>query len=133
MTRLLRYSLFVPAILAVQLARAGCYSNMTVTVKKAEQLAVPPSVQRRAQIKPGDTLEFKVSGGVITILPKLPSADDEYTPEQRRIVNAQLAEGLDDIRKGRVSRRFENVDPMLNSLKARGNTSWNQKRTGSMD
>jgi len=26
-----------------------------------------------------------VSGGIINIIPKLPSADDEYTPAQRRI------------------------------------------------
>jgi bifunctional DNA-binding transcriptional regulator/antitoxin component of YhaV-PrlF toxin-antitoxin module len=37
-------------------------------------------VRRRAGIKTGDRVEFKVSGGVINIVPKLPSADDEYTP-----------------------------------------------------
>ena len=37
-------------------------------------------------------VEFKVSGGVIIIIPKLPSADDEYTPEQRRSIDAQLDE-----------------------------------------
>jgi hypothetical protein len=55
---------------------------------------------------------------VITILPKLPKADDEYTQAQRRIVDAQVAEGLSDIREGRVSRRFETVDEMLISIKA---------------
>jgi len=33
-----------------------------------------------------------VSGGVIAILPKLPTAVDEYTPEQRRMINARLDE-----------------------------------------
>lgn len=66
---------------------------MTVTVKNnTTDLVVPKSVRRRAGIKPGDRLEFKVSGGIINIIPKLPSADDEYTPEQRRVVDAQLAE-----------------------------------------
>lgn len=41
---------------------------MTVTVKQKQQLVVPPSVQRRARIKAGDPLEFKVSGGIITTL-----------------------------------------------------------------
>jgi len=45
---------------------------MTVTVKNRTGLIVPPSVQRRAGIKSGDRLEFKASGGVITIMPKLP-------------------------------------------------------------
>jgi hypothetical protein len=37
-------------------------------------------------------VEFKAAGGVITILPKLTTANDEYTPEQRRIIDARLAE-----------------------------------------
>ena len=61
--------------------------EVTVIVKSAADLVVPRSVRRRA----GDRLEFKVSGGVINIVPKLPSADGEYTPEQRRIVNVRLA------------------------------------------
>jgi bifunctional DNA-binding transcriptional regulator/antitoxin component of YhaV-PrlF toxin-antitoxin module len=65
---------------------------MTATAKNKTDLVVPPSLRRRAGIKPGDRLEFKVSGGIINIIPKLPSADDEYTPEQRRIIDAQLDE-----------------------------------------
>jgi len=55
---------------------------MTVTVKNKTKipLVVPPSVRRKAGHKNGQDLEFRVSGGVITILPKLPAADDEYTP-----------------------------------------------------
>ena len=37
--------------------------------------------------------------------------------EARDIINAQLAEGLEDIRKGRVSRPFDSVEEMLASLK----------------
>lgn len=72
---------------------------MTITVKK--RLVVPASIQRRARIKTGDQLEFRVSGGVITIVPKLPTADSEYTPAQRRLIDARIAEGMEDYRKGR--------------------------------
>ena len=66
---------------------------MTVTVKNnSASLVVPSSVRRRAGIKAGDRLEFKVSGGIISIIPKLPSAHDEYTPAQRRMIDAQLDE-----------------------------------------
>jgi AbrB family looped-hinge helix DNA binding protein len=65
---------------------------MTTTVKDKAGLVVPPSVRRQAGIKAGDRVEFKVSGGVIAILPKLPTAVDEYTPEQRRIITARLDE-----------------------------------------
>jgi bifunctional DNA-binding transcriptional regulator/antitoxin component of YhaV-PrlF toxin-antitoxin module len=40
---------------------------MTITVKNQDHLVVPPSVQRKAGIKAGDRLEFKVSAGVNTI------------------------------------------------------------------
>jgi bifunctional DNA-binding transcriptional regulator/antitoxin component of YhaV-PrlF toxin-antitoxin module len=65
---------------------------MTATVKSRIGLTVPPSVQHKAGFRTGDVVEFKVSGVVITIIPKLPSADDEYTPEQRRSIDAHLDE-----------------------------------------
>ena len=91
---------------------------MTITVKNKSSLVVPPTVQRKAGIKVGDELEFRVSGGIINIIPKLPNADREYTPRQRAIIDAQLAEGLEDIRMGRVSPKFNTVDEMLTSMKA---------------
>ena len=99
---------------------AGCIANMTVTVKNKTKtpLVVPPSVRRRAGHKNGQDLEFRVSGGVITILPKLPAADDEYTPEQRRIIDARLAEGLADIKAGRTFGPFDNADEMIAHMKA---------------
>src|SRR6266702_252063 len=100
---------------------------MIVTVKKSADLVVPSNVRRRAGIRDGDRVEFKVSSGVIIIVPKKPVADDEYTPDQRRVVDAQLAEGLDDIRKGRVSRRFDTVDEMLASMKAGKGSSISRK------
>jgi AbrB family looped-hinge helix DNA binding protein len=89
---------------------------MTVTLKDKNQLVVPPSVQRRAGLKAGDRLEFKVSGGVITITPKLPSADDEYTPEQRRIIDARLDKADEDIKAGRVYGPFNTAEEMAASI-----------------
>src|ERR1035438_3265738 len=78
-------------------------TNMTVTVKNRIGLTVPEAVQRRAGIKIGDRLEFRVSGGIINIIPKLPTADDEYTPAQRKILNAQLVEDLADRKSTRLN------------------------------
>jgi AbrB family looped-hinge helix DNA binding protein len=89
---------------------------MTVVVKPKMDLVVPRSVRRRAGIKAGDRLEFKVSGGVINIIPKLPSADDEYTPRQRRAIDRALAEGKDDIEKGRLHGPFETHEAMIEFL-----------------
>jgi hypothetical protein len=79
---------------------------MTLGLKNKQPLVVPPAALRRAGFKSGQELEIKAAGGVISIVPKLPDADQEYTPEQRRIVDAQLADGLADIKAGRVRGPF---------------------------
>jgi bifunctional DNA-binding transcriptional regulator/antitoxin component of YhaV-PrlF toxin-antitoxin module len=90
---------------------------MTVTVKSKNGLMVPASVQRRARIKTGDRLEFKVSGGVITIIPELPTADDEYTPKQRRAIDARLAKSEAELKAGRTFGPFDTADEMIAHMK----------------
>ena len=86
---------------------------MTVTVKNKIELVVPRSVRRKAGIKSGDRVEFRVSGGVINIIPELPSAADEYSPAQRRVIDAQLAEA----RKGPFHGPFDSADEMIAHIK----------------
>jgi bifunctional DNA-binding transcriptional regulator/antitoxin component of YhaV-PrlF toxin-antitoxin module len=92
---------------------------MTVTVKNRTKtpLVVPPSVRRKAGHRNGEDLEFRVSGAVITILPKLPTADDEYTPAQRRVIDARLKKSLDEVRRGHTAGPFNTADEMVASLK----------------
>jgi bifunctional DNA-binding transcriptional regulator/antitoxin component of YhaV-PrlF toxin-antitoxin module len=85
---------------------------MTATVKDRIGLTVPPSVQHKAGFKTGDVVEFKVCGGVITILPKLPNADDEYTAEQRRSIDAQL----DEAEKGPFHGPFNTANEAIKFL-----------------
>ncbi len=91
---------------------------MAVAVKNNNKapLVVPPVVRRKARFRNGQELEFRASGGVITIVPKLRSADDEYTPEQRRAIDRQLAEGLADIKAGRVRGPFSTHQEFIASL-----------------
>ena len=44
---------------------------MTVTLKPKTEITVPKSIRRQAGVKPGDRVEFSVSGGVINIRPKV--------------------------------------------------------------
>jgi bifunctional DNA-binding transcriptional regulator/antitoxin component of YhaV-PrlF toxin-antitoxin module len=85
---------------------------MTVTVKSAAGLVVPPSIRRRAGIKVGDQIQFKVSGGIINIVPALPLAN-EYTPAQRRAIDAELAEAA----KGPYYGPFETADEAIQFLR----------------
>ena len=93
---------------------------MTITLKAKAPLVVPPSVQRKARLKAGDQVEFRAAPGKITIVSKPPAAaataDGEYTPEQRRIIEAQLAEGLEDIKQGRTYGPFNTVEEMIASI-----------------
>ena len=87
---------------------------MTVTVKNRTPLVVPTAVRRQAGLKTGDKLEFRVSGGVITILPK--HTDDKETPAQREVIDRAIAEGLDDIKRGRLQGPFSSHKEFISSL-----------------
>lgn len=82
---------------------------MGVVVSTKSELVVPRSVRRRAGLKSGQKVEFKVSGGVINIVPKLPVADDEYRPAQRRIIDARLRQA----RKGPYHGPFATADEAI--------------------
>src|ERR1035438_6467262 len=79
---------------AMLTAETGLIPFPMTFIVKTKSDTLPAAVRQQAGIKIGDMLEFKVSGRVVTIMPKLPTADDEYTPEQRAIVDARLADGL---------------------------------------
>ncbi len=92
---------------------------MTVVVKSRQPLVVPTAVRRRAGLKSGQELEFRVSGGVITILPKLSKSADQGAAGQRRVLNAKLAEGLSDIKAGRIHGPFNSADEMIQHMRDR--------------
>ncbi len=54
---------------------------MTVTLKNKEPLVVPDAVRRKAGLRSGDRIEFKVSGRVINIVPKQSATEETYTPK----------------------------------------------------
>src|SRR5258706_14113872 len=83
---------------------------MTITVKGQEELVIPRSVRRKAGIKAGDRLELTVSPRTITISVE---EADEYTPAQRRAINARLAEA----RKGPHHGPFETADAAIAFLR----------------
>jgi bifunctional DNA-binding transcriptional regulator/antitoxin component of YhaV-PrlF toxin-antitoxin module len=91
---------------------------VTVTVKNKTRtlLDVPPSVRRRAGHKNGEDLEFRVPGGVITIVPKLPAADDEYTPEERRRIDRGINQCLKEYEHGKGAGPFATAEEFLDNL-----------------
>lgn len=84
-----------------------------VKIHRKGQMTLPTRLRTLAGIAEGDFVEAVFLRGKIVITPKVmidrskfPNADNDYTPEQRRIVDAQLAEGLADIKAGRVHGPF---------------------------
>ena len=90
---------------------------MTVNLKKKPPVVVPPAALRRAGFKRGQDLHFKASGGLISILPKAPFADGEYTPAQRRMIDARLKKAIEEVKHGQTAGPFDSVDEMIASLK----------------
>ncbi len=64
---------------------------MTVILKPKTEITVPKSIRRQAGIKPGDRVEFSVSGRVINISPKL-SPDEQQ--DERDIRDPKIRETI---------------------------------------
>jgi len=93
---------------------------MTVAVKNNNKtpLVVPSAVRRTAGFKSGQELEFKASGGVITIVPKPSSADDEYTPAERRAIDRGIAQSEKDYAEGRSYGPFDTAAEAIAAIDA---------------
>ena len=87
---------------------------MTVVVKSQSDLVVPKSVRRKAGIKTGDRVQFRVSGRVISIVP----SGDEHTGAERRAIDRGIAQSEEDYKEGRSYGPFKTPEAFLASLHA---------------
>jgi AbrB family looped-hinge helix DNA binding protein len=97
--------------------------NATGKIQNKGQVTIPTAVRRQAGLIKGDLVNFAFQRGKIVITPKLvidgsrfPAADDEYTPAQRRIIDASLARADADIKAGRVSKAFSDHAEFIAAL-----------------
>ena len=95
-----------------------------VRVQHKGQVTIPTRLRMLAGIAAGDLVEATFDGGKIILTPqqetdrsKLPNADEEYTPAQRRIIDARLDKGLADIKKGRTLGPFDTAGEIVASMK----------------
>ncbi|HUD98579.1 MAG TPA: AbrB/MazE/SpoVT family DNA-binding domain-containing protein [Bryobacteraceae bacterium] len=87
-----------------------------VTVKNKFQIVIPQHVRERAHIEIGDLLEAGVENGKITFTPK-------------SLVDRHLAEGLEDMRKGRTHGPYAGADAAIAALDARAKRQAKKRRT----
>jgi AbrB family looped-hinge helix DNA binding protein len=89
---------------------------MTVTLKPNTEITVPKSIRRKAGITPGDEVEFRVSGRVISIIP----SDDDYTPAERRAIDRGIDLSEKEYREGRSAGPFNTHEEFIAALHAAG-------------
>jgi len=63
----------------------------------------------------GDFVEAKAEKGKIVLTPKT-IVDREYTPAQRRVIDARLAESLDQVKRGETYGPFKTHEEMTTFL-----------------
>src|SRR3984885_5652499 len=90
-------------------------TTMTVTLKPKTEITVPKSIRRKAGIKPGDQVEFSVSGRVINITPKL--SPDELQDEQE-IRDPKIREHIRKSNADYLAGRSRPAQDFLSELRA---------------
>jgi AbrB family looped-hinge helix DNA binding protein len=98
-------------------------STTLVKVQHKGQVTIPSRLRKQAGIAEGDIVEATFQRGHIVLTPKIvidrasfPNADGEYTPEQRRVINARLAKADEEVKSGRTFGPFNNADDMIASI-----------------
>jgi AbrB family looped-hinge helix DNA binding protein len=77
-----------------------------VTVKTKFQVVIPQSIRKLVRLDIGDLLEASLENGKITFTPKT-------------VVDRHLAEGLEDIARGRTHGPYESAAAAISALERR--------------
>jgi len=83
------------------------------TAKKTLQLVLQRAIRRKAALTGGDEPEPKAGSAVITTSRKGPVVGDDYTPAQRRVIDARLVEA----RKGPYHGPFETAEEAIRFIR----------------
>ena len=94
-----------------------------VKIHRKGQMTLPSRLRAALGVGEGDLVEAKVLGGKIVLTPTLvidrsksPTADDEYTPAQRKVIDAQLAKAKEDVKEGRLHGPFNTAEELIEFL-----------------
>lgn len=84
-------------IASICYATGSRFMGTLVKVQNKGQMTIPSRVRSAVGLSDGDVVEIKAVGKKIVITPQFaldrsqfPNAEDEYTPEQRRVIDARL-------------------------------------------
>jgi len=77
-----------------------------VTVKNKYQIVIPRAIREQAGVGIGDLLEARVEKGKITFVPKT-------------VLDRHLADGLEDLKRGRTHGPYDSAKDAITALEAR--------------
>ena len=97
------------------------FMNTTGKIQNKGQVTIPTALRRQAGLSKGDLVNFAFKRGQIVITPtlvidrsKFPTADEDYTPAQRKIIDVHLAAA----EIGPFHGPFNTADEMIAHMKA---------------
>jgi len=99
-----------------------------VKVQRKGQVTIPTRLRVQVGLVDGDLVEAKAERGKIVLTPKL-IVDREYTPAQRRVIDARLAESLEQAKKGETYGPFETHEEMIAFLHREAKKAQPKKNT----
>lgn len=86
-------------------------------------MTLPSRLRTAIGVDEGDLVEASVQRGKIILTPKVvidrskfPTADSDYTPAQRRVVDRAVAAGLEDFKAGRFRGPFKSAGEAIASI-----------------
>ena len=89
-------------------------------IGQRRQVVIPKEICEDLGLEVGDFVEVERVKGTVVIKPKkLVDADELLTPAQKAQIDARLAEGLEDIKQGRVVGPFETAQEAMRALRAK--------------
>ena len=99
-----------------------------VKVQRKGQVTIPTRLRVQVGLVDGDLVEAKAERGKIVLTPKM-IVDREYTPAQRRLVDARLAESLEQAKRGQTYGPFESHEEMITFLHGEAKKARSRKTT----
>ncbi len=86
-----------------------------VAVKNKFQIVIPQHIREQVRVEIGDLLEASVEDGKITFTPK-------------SLIDRHLAEGLEDLRRGRTHGPYSNEKDAIKALEKRAKRHAKKRR-----
>jgi AbrB family looped-hinge helix DNA binding protein len=99
-----------------------------IKIQRKGQVTIPTRLRVQVGLVDGDFVEAKADRGKIVLTPKL-IVDREYTPAQRRVIDARLAESLEQVKRGQTYGPFATHEEMTTFLHGKAKKAHPQKIT----